>query len=112
MLRTTLRQGSGDGVHRMMRDISIPLHQLHGIDVVWSTQSRHDPYDYILGRAFDSPESMSAVLNVFYAGDDWRHGPHEDIIRCIDSCIKTVIRLSAESVDTLRLKPGHASLNS
>ena len=84
-----------------MRDISVPLHQRHGIDVVWSAQSLHDPEYYILVRAFDSPASMSAVLDAFYVGDDWRSGPREDIIRCIDSCIKMVIRLPAESVEKL-----------
>ncbi|HFL1539637.1 TPA: NIPSNAP family protein [Enterobacter asburiae] len=78
-----------------MRDISVPLHQRHGIDVVWSAQSLHGPDYDILVRAFDSTESMSAVPGAFYAGDDWRSGTREDIIRCIDSCIKTVVRLPA-----------------
>jgi len=55
-------------------------------------------------RAFDSPENMSAVLDAFYACDDWHHGPRQDIIRCIDSCIKTVIRMHAENVEKLRGK--------
>lgn len=104
ILQYTLHSGSGDGFHRIMRDISVPLHQRHGIDVVWSAQSLHDPDYYILVRAFDSPENMSAVLGAFYAGDDWRHGPREDIIRCIDSCVKAVIRMPAESVEKLRVK--------
>lgn len=104
ILQYTLHSGSGDGFHRIMRDISVPLHLRHCIDVVWSAQSLHDPDYYILVRAFDSPESMSAALGAFYAGDDWRSGPREDIIRCIDSCIKTVIRLPAERVEKLRGK--------
>nr|CAH8249925.1 Uncharacterised protein [Enterobacter ludwigii]CAH8250495.1 Uncharacterised protein [Escherichia coli] len=104
ILQYTLHSGSGDSFHRIMRDISVPLHQRHGTDVVWSAQSLHDPDCYILVRAFDSPERMSAVPGAFYAGDDWRSGPREDIIRCIDSCIKTVIRLPAESVEKLRGK--------
>lgn len=102
ILKYTLRRGSGDEFHRIMRDISIPLHQYHGIDVLWFAQSRHDPDCYFLLRAFDSPESMSAVLDVFYADDEWRNGPREDVIHYIDSCIKTVIRLSPESVEKLR----------
>lgn len=47
---------------------------------------------------------MSAVPDAFYSGDDWRSGPREDIIRCIDSGIKTVVRLPAESVEKLRGK--------
>lgn len=40
----------------------------------------------------------------FYAGDYWHHGPRQDIIRFIDSCIKTVIRMPAENVEKLRGK--------
>lgn len=104
ILQYTLHSGSGDGFHRIMREISVPQHQRHGIDVVWSAQSQHDPNYYILVRAFDSPESMYAVPGAFYTADDWRSGPREDIIRCIDSCIKTVIRLPEESVEKLRGK--------
>lgn len=104
ILQYTLHSGSCDVFHRIMRNISVPLHQRHGIDVVWSAQSLHDPDYYILVLAFDSPESMSAALGAFYAGDDWRQGPREDIIRCIDSCIKTVIRMPAENMEKLRGK--------
>lgn len=65
---------SGNDFHRIMRDISAPLHPRHGTYVVWSAQSLHEPDCYILVRAFDSPESMSAVPGAFYAGDDWRRG--------------------------------------
>lgn len=104
ILQYTLHSVSGDGFHRIMREISVSLHQRQRIDVVWSAQSLHDPDCYILVRAFDSPESMSAVHDAFYAANDWRSGPREDIIRCIDSCIKTVIRLPAESMEKLRGK--------
>lgn len=88
----------------MMSDISIHLHQRHNNDVVWSAQFLHDRDYYIQGRAFDSLESMSAVPDAFYAGEDWRSGPRADIIRCIDSCIKMVIRPHAESLEKLRGK--------
>ncbi|ASQ15686.1 hypothetical protein BJM06_a00037 (plasmid) [Enterobacter cloacae] len=84
ILQYTLHSGSGDGFHRIMRDISVPLHQRHGIDVVWSAQSLHE--------------------DAFYSGDDWSQDSCEDIIHCTDSCIKTVIRLPAESVEKLRGK--------
>ena len=65
ILQYTLHSGSGDGFHRIMRDISVPLHQRHGTDVVWAAQSLYDPDCCILVRAFDSQESMSAVPDAF-----------------------------------------------
>jgi hypothetical protein len=51
-------------------------------------------------RAFDSPESMTAVLDAFYASA----GPREDIIGSIGTSIKTVMILPSESVEGLRVQ--------
>jgi hypothetical protein len=48
-----------------MQEISVPLHRRHGIDVVSFGNSLHDSDCYYLIRAFDSPESMAAVLDAF-----------------------------------------------
>lgn len=85
-----------------MQEVSVPLHQRHGIDVVSCGNSLHDPDCYYLIRAFDSPESMATVLDAFYASADWRNGPREDIIRSIETSIKIVISLPSQSVEGLR----------
>lgn len=82
----------------------MPLHQRHGIDVVSFGNSMHDPDCYYLIRAFDSAESMATVLNAFYASDDWRSGPREDIIGNIEASIKTGMNLPSESVEGLRVQ--------
>ncbi|WP_346283970.1 NIPSNAP family protein [Escherichia coli] len=64
----------------------------------------HDPDCYYLIRAFDSAESMAAALDAFYASDDWRSGPREDIVGSIEASIKTVISLPQESVEGLRVQ--------
>ena len=102
ILQYTLRKGSGAAFHTIMREISVPLHQRHGIDVVSFGNSLHDPDCYYLIRAFASPESMATVLEAFYASADWRNGPREDIIGSIETSIKTIISLSPESVEGLR----------
>jgi hypothetical protein len=102
ILQYTLRKGSGAAFHAIMQEISVPLHQGHGIDVVSFGNSLHDPDCYYLIRAFDSAEKMAAILNAFYASDDWRSGPREDIIRSIGTSIRTVMNLPPESVDGLR----------
>ncbi|ENU3034826.1 NIPSNAP family protein [Escherichia coli] len=104
ILQYTLRKGTGADFHAIMQEISVPLHRRHGIDVVSFGNSLHDPDCYYLIRAFDSAEKMAAVLNAFYASDDWRSGQREDIIRSIETSIKTVINLPLESVEGLRLQ--------
>ena len=102
ILQYTLRKGSGAAFHAIMQEISVPLHQRHGLDVVSFGNSLHDPDCYYLIRIFDSPENMTAVLDAFYASDDWRSGPREEIIRSIETSIRTVMNLPPESVDGLR----------
>ncbi|AVE37696.1 TPA: NIPSNAP family protein [Klebsiella aerogenes] len=102
ILQYTLRKGSGTAFHAIMQKISVPLHQQHGIDVVSFGNSLHDPDCYYLIRAFDSAESMAAVLDAFYANADWHNGPRQDVIGRIETSIKTVISLPSESVEGLR----------
>ncbi|ENT2396603.1 NIPSNAP family protein [Escherichia coli] len=104
ILQYTLRKGSGAAFHAIMQEISVPLHQRHGIDVVSFGNSLHDPDCYYLIRAFVSPKSMTTVLDAFYASDDWRSGRREDIIGNIEASIKTVINLPSESVEGLRVQ--------
>lgn len=102
ILQYTLRKGSGATFHAIMREISVPLHQRYGIDVVSFGNSLHDPDCYYLIRTFDIPEKMAVVLDAFYASDDWRSGPREEIIHSIETSIRTVMNLPPESVNGLR----------
>ena len=104
ILQYTIRKGTGTDFHAIMQEISVPLHQSHGIDVVSFGNSLHDPDCYYLIRAFDSAESMATILETFYASDDWRSGPREDIIGSIETSIKTVMNLPPESVEGLRVQ--------
>lgn len=100
----TRHKDTGAAFHAVMREISIPLHRRHEIDVVSFGNSLHDPDCYYLIRAFVSPKSMTTVLDAFYASDDWRSGPREDIISNIEASIKTVMNLPSESVEGLRVQ--------
>src|SRR5690606_9500211 len=102
ILQYTLRKGSGTAFHAIMQKISVPLHQQHGIDVVSFGNSLHDPDCYYLIRAFDSAESMAAVLDAMYTTADWHNGPRQDVIGRRATSIRTVISLPSESVEGLR----------
>lgn len=65
ILQYTLHKGTGDVFHSIMQEISAPLHQLHGIDVVSFGNSLHDPDCYYQIRAFDSAEAWLWFLMHF-----------------------------------------------
>ena len=104
ILQYTLRKGTGAAFHAIMQEISVPLYRQHRIDVVSFGNSLHDPDCYYLIRVFDNAESMAAVLDAFYASDDWRNGPRQDIIGSIETSKKTVMNLPTESVNGLRVQ--------
>ncbi|MBV8043315.1 NIPSNAP family protein [Pluralibacter sp.] len=103
ILQYTLHKDTGAVFHTIMQEISVPLHQRHGIDVVSFGNSLHNIDCYYLIRAFESTENMNTVLDSFYASADWRDGPRESIIKCIETCIKTVMYLPSVTVDGLRV---------
>ena len=65
ILQYTLRKGSGATFHAIMQEISVPLHQRHGIDVVSFGNSLHDPDCYYLIRTFDSAEKWLRFSMLF-----------------------------------------------
>lgn len=102
ILQYTLKKGTGDAFHQVMRDVSVPLHARNGIDIVAYGNSLHDADSYYLIRAFDSEEQMNSVLDDFYASEGWRSGPREDIIERIETSLKSILTLSGSAVEGLR----------
>lgn len=102
ILQYTLKKGTGESFHKIMREISVPLHTRQGIDVVAYGNSLHDSDSYHLIRAFDSEQQMKKILEGFYASDDWRSGPRQEIIDSIEVSLKSVLALPASTVEGLR----------
>ncbi len=102
ILQYRLKAGTGRAFFDLMRDVSVPLHRDHGIDVVWHGPSLHDPDCYGLIRAFADLETLDSALATFYAGADWRSGPREAILACIDVATKIVVPMTSEAIEGLR----------
>lgn len=105
ILQYSLKKGTGAAFHQIMRDISVPLHSRHEIDVVAYGHSLHDTDSYYLIRAFDTEQQMQHVLETFYSSDDWLRGPREEIVGAIDISLKSVLSLSPHAVEALRTQP-------
>ncbi|HHQ4555262.1 TPA: NIPSNAP family protein [Aeromonas veronii] len=101
-LQYTLRSGTGNRFYQIMLNISVPLHQAAGIDVVTHGQSDHDPDSYLLVRAFESPDQRARSLNAFYQSDAWRKGPREEIINSIEVNVMSVLSMESAAIDALR----------
>lgn len=96
-----LRVGTGAAFHQIMHDVSVPLHQEHGIDVIWYGPSADDPDGYGLMRVFADLETYKQSLAVFYETEAWRLGPRDSIIDCIETSTKIVAPMDAGTIAKL-----------
>ncbi len=77
----------------------------HGIDAVSFGPSLGDRDAYYLMRAYASLEDLERSDAAFYGSDEWRVGPREAILACIDSYASIVIEMDGATVDGLRRTP-------
>ena len=97
-----LKPQTGDAFHALMRNVSVPLHHQHGLDVVWHGQSLHDRDGYGLVRAFADLPTLESTLAAFYASSAWRSGPREDIIDRIETSTRLVMPMQAAAIEAIR----------
>lgn len=102
ILTYILKKGTGDDFHKIMEDVSVPLHRKVGIDVVRFGNSLHDVDSYFLIRAFDSVEHLETSQDDFYKSEAWRTGPREAIIERIERSIKSVLIVNNVALDAMR----------
>lgn len=102
ILLYTLKPGTGSDFHKIMQEISVPLHKQVGMDVIAFGNSVHTPDNYYLIRAYDSLEHLKVSQDNFYASTAWKTGPRIDIISRIETSIKVVMPLSLDAIKELR----------
>lgn len=97
-----LTSGTGEKFHKTMTEMSVPLHQSVGLDVLAYGHSLNSADTYFLIRAFDNLEQMTASLDALYNSDEWLNGPRSDILGAIQSSVKSVLPLSEAAIYALK----------
>lgn len=97
-----LKAGTGGKFHQIMMEVSVPLHQSAGLDVLAYGHSMHATDTYFLIRAFDNLEQLAASLDTFYNSDEWLNGPRSDIVARIQSSVKSVMPLNEAAISALK----------
>ena len=97
-----LEHGTAAEFDRLVREASVPMLRRQGVDVVAFGPSLHDEDAYYLMRAYASLEDLERSEADFYGSDEWRLGPREAILACIDSYASIVIEMDDTTVDGLR----------
>ena len=98
----TLKPGTGNEFHRIMKEQSAPCHRAAGMDIVSFGNSVDDNDAYYLTRAYEDLTHLNASQAHFYRSPAWREGPRQAIIDRISVSVKTVMLLSDSAIDGLR----------
>jgi hypothetical protein len=100
----TLKPGTRDEFHRLFLEEAYPLLQRWKVDVVAYGPSLHDENSYYLMRRFDSLAQRDQSEESFYGSDEWRKGPREAVLACIENYTEFVLELDEVTVQGLRGK--------
>jgi hypothetical protein len=97
-----LKPGTLDEFHRLVREQSVPMLRRWGVDLVAYGPSPHDPDSYFLMRAYADDAERQASQDAFYGSDEWRSGPRQAILDCIESDTTISLELGGDVIDLLR----------
>jgi hypothetical protein len=97
-----LKSGTAGVFDRLVTGESAPMLRRHGIDVVAFGPSLHDQNAYYLMRAYANLQELERGEDAFYGSEEWRLGPREAILTCIDRYASIVVELDNVTIDGLR----------
>lgn len=104
-----LKPGTRARFHQIATEQALPMLKRAKIDVVALGPSLHDENSYFLIRNFTSIEDRQKAEDTFYNSDEWKQGPREAILGCIESYTTVVVEMDDATLAGLRkLSPSPA----
>ena len=97
-----LKPGTRNEFHRLFLEEALPLLNRWNVDVVAYGPSLHDEHSYYLMRRYDSLAQRDESEDSFYGSDEWRKGPREAILACIENYTESVTELDEVTLQGLR----------
>jgi len=86
-----LKPSTREEFHHLYIAEALPLLKRWNFDVVAHGPSLHDENTYYVIRRFDSLAQREQMEDSYYASDDWRQGPRERILACIENYTEFVL---------------------
>lgn len=104
-----LKPGTRDEFHRLFLEVAFPMLKRWNVDVVAYGPSLHDESSYYLMRCYDSLAQREESEDAFYSSDEWRQGPREAILACIENYTEIVFEVNDNTLQGLRKETARAS---
>ena len=100
-----LKPGTRETFTRVFHEHAGPMLTRWGIDVVGFGPSLHDPDSFYLIRRYDDAAARARSQSAFYGSEEWKSGPRDSVLECIESYVTVVLSMDDAAVDGLRRSP-------
>ena len=100
-----LKPGTREEFQRLYIEEALPLLKRWNFDVLAHGPSLHDENSYYVIRRFDSLAQREQMEDTYYASDDWRKGPREEMLALMENYTDIVFELDEVTVQGLRKNP-------
>lgn len=97
-----LRPGTRERFHKLFEQEALPLLRKWKVDVVAYGPSPHDEASYYLMRSYASLQALRESEDAFYGSAEWRNGPREAILACIENYATIVVPANEHTLLGLR----------
>jgi hypothetical protein len=97
-----LKSGTQDEFDRLFLEEALLVLKQWNVDVVAFGASLHDENSYYLIRRYNSLAHREESEAAFYGSDEWRQGPREVILACIENYTEIVLVLDDNTLQGLR----------
>ena len=97
-----LKPGTRDTFDRVFAEAAGPMLARWGVDVVGFGSSLHDPDSFYLIRRYDDAAAREKSQGAFYGSDEWKNGPRDAVLACIESYVTVVLPMDDAAVAALR----------
>jgi hypothetical protein len=86
-----LKAGTEDRFSQIMREQSLPMLRLAGMQVILARASLHAADCYVLVRGYRDLEHRTESQQAFYGSPAWMQGPRDAIMECIETYTTVVV---------------------
>jgi hypothetical protein len=97
-----LKPGQQEEFHRLFKEETCPILRKWQVDVVAFGPSVQDATSYYLIRRYHDLADLEQSQEAFYSSDEWKQGPREPVLACIENFTSIVLTVDPATLEGLR----------
>lgn len=97
-----LKAGTRVRFEELFAEEALPMLRRWQVDVVASGRSLHNETSCFLIRGYADLEERQRSQDAFYGSDEWRQGPRDAILACLETYTDVVLPVDEATLQALR----------